>query len=294
MTCIKEDAMKRKKKNIRRFFSPVGIFCVIFILALMIFSLFPVSYAILGSLKTNKELVSGASFLPQEWHWENFQYVFNKLNFLLYTRNSILVCAICMVLSIVLSSMGGFCMARYDFPGKKLFQTVNYSLMFISLGTVVLFPIYKMLNAIGLTGNLMGLSLVLTGGQTTNIVLVTGFVNNLPKELDESAEIDGAKPFQIYWHVLLPLLKPIIATVGLFTFRGAWNDYLNSMVFTLGRKNLQTLSVAIVSLRYSANAAAEWHYMCAGAVISIVPILVIYFFCNKQLIGGLTSGAVKG
>lgn len=282
----------KKKKSLSYY---VGIlFMIVFLAALVVFTLFPVVYAVLGAFKTNFELVSGAGFWPKEWQWENITYALERMNFLQYTGNSMFLCIVCTVLSIIISSLGGYCLGRYDFPGKKIIMGVNYSLMFISLGSVVLFPIYNLMDSLGLTSTLIGLALVLTGGQSSNIVLVRGFVNNLPKELDESAAIDGATPFQIYSRIIFPLLRPILATVGVFTFRNVWNDYLTSMVFTIGQKELKTLTVATVALRYSANAAAEWHIMCAGVVISMVPILIVYVFANKQLISGLTAGAVKG
>ena len=282
----------KKKKSLSYY---VGIlFMIVFLAALVVFTLFPVVYAVLGAFKTNFELVSGAGFWPKECQWENITYALERMNFLQYTGNSMFLCIVCTVLSIIISSLGGYCLGRYDFPGKKIIMGVNYSLMFISLGSVVLFPIYNLMDSLGLTSTLIGLALVLTGGQSSNIVLVRGFVNNLPKELDESAAIDGATPFQIYSRIIFPLLRPILATVGVFTFRNVWNDYLTSMVFTIGQKELKTLTVATVALRYSANAAAEWHIMCAGVVISMVPILIVYVFANKQLISGLTAGAVKG
>lgn len=287
--------MGRKRKRRYKLGGFLGCLAAwMFLGALIIFTLFPVIYAVLGAFKTNFELVSGAGFFPKEWQWGNFAYAFERMNFFRYTLNSVFLCMVCTVLSILLSSLGGYCLGRYEFPGKKLIMTVNYSLMFISLGSVVLFPIYNLMDRLGLTSTLIGLALVLTGGQSSNIVLVRGFVNNLPRELDESAAIDGATPFQIYYRVVFPLLRPILATVGVFTFRNVWNDYLTSMVFTIGQKNLKTLTVATVALRYSANAAAEWHIMCAGVVISMVPILIVYILANKQLISGLTAGAVKG
>lgn len=282
----------KRKKSLSTYIGYLVAF--VFLAALIIFTLFPVIYAVLGAFKTNFELVSGAGFWPKEWQWQNITYALERMNFLQYTGNSMFLCIVCTVLSIIISSLGGYCLGRYDFPGKSIIMGVNYCLMFISLGSVVLFPIYNLMDKLGLTSTLIGLALVLTGGQSSNIVLVRGFVNNLPKELDESAAIDGATPFQIYSRIIFPLLRPILATVGVFTFRNVWNDYLTSMVFTIGQKELKTLTVATVSLRYSANAAAEWHIMCAGVVISMIPILIVYIFANKQLISGLTAGAVKG
>ena len=265
-----------------------------FVIALLIFTLYPVLYALLGSVKTNMELVLGETFMPSQWHFENYAYAFHKLNFFQYTLNSLILCGICTVLSILISSMAGYCMARHEFPFKKLLNSLYLALMFISLGSVSIYPVYILMNNIHMTNNLFGLALVITGGQAANIFLVRGFINTVPRELDESAFLDGCTPFGIYWRLMIPLIRPMIAVVGLFAFRNAWNDYITSMVFTIGKKAMQPLTVAVISLRYSANAAAEWHIMAAGASISLLPVLIVYAFTNKQFISGLTAGAIKG
>ena len=266
----------------------------VFLGIILLFTLYPVVYAVLGSLKTNMQLVLGDGFLPKTWEFSNYVYAFEKLNFFQYTYNSFVLCVMCTVLALVVSSMAGYCMARYEFPLKRVLNVLYLSLMFVSLGSVTIYPVYMMMNSMGLTNSLVGLALVITGGQATNIFLVRGFVRSVPVELDESAKLDGCGKFGIYWHIILPLIRPIIAVVGLFAFRNAWNDYITSMVFTIGKKTLQPLTVAVVSLRYSVNAAAEWHIMTAGATIAIIPILIVYVLTNKQFISGLTAGAVKG
>ena len=166
--------------------------------------------------------------------------------------------------------------------------------MFIALGSVTLYPIYDMLSKFGLNKSIIGLILALTGGQASNVLLVMGFVKSLPKELDEAAIIDGCSVYGIFFRVIMPLIKPILAVVALFTFRNSWNDYVTTMVMSISIPKLKTLTVAVVQLKYSMNAAAEWHIMLAGASIAIMPILIVYFFANKQFIAGLTAGAVKG
>jgi len=173
-------------------------------------------------------------------------------------------------------------------------MSLYLGLMFISLGAVSLYPQYMLMHKLGLTNSLVGLAIVLTGGQSANVFLIMGFTQSIPRELDESAYIDGCGPFRIYWSIILPLIKPILAVVALFTFRTAWNDYITSLVFTMSKPELKPLTVAVVALRYSVNAAAEWHIMAAGACIALVPILIVYAFANKQFIAGLTAGAVKG
>lgn len=266
----------------------------VFLIVMCVFTLYPVFYAVIGSFKTNAELTLGNSLFPEVWHYENYQYAFEKLDFGLYTLNSVVLAVLTVVLSVVTASMAGYVIGRREFIGKKLLSALYLGSMFISVGSVALYPLYKLLNSLGLTSNLMGLALILTGGQVSNIFLIAGFARSVPKELDDAATIDGAGVFRIYWQIIVPMIRPILGIVALFSFRTAWNEFITAQVFTMSNPNLKTLSVAVANLRYSSNAAAEWHIMAAGASIALIPILIVYLLANKQFIAGITAGAVKG
>ena len=260
----------------------------------VIFTLYPIIYTILGSLKTNAELTQGGSFFPSQWHFENYYKAFMEADFLQYTVNSIIVSLAVTLLAVSTCSLADFIMARRDFPGKKLLSAMYLSMMFVSLGSITLYPIYEMMHALNLHKTIIALIVALTGGQAANVFLVMGFTKAIPRELDEAAIIDGCSIYQVYYKIVLPLTKPILAVVALFAFRNAWNDYITGLVMTITAPALKTLTVAVVQLKYSVNAAAEWHIMLAGASIAIIPILIVYLFANKQFIAGLTAGAVKG
>ena len=266
----------------------------VFLIAMCVFTLYPVFYAVIGSFKTNAELTLGNSLFPEAWHYENYLYAFEKLDFGLYTLNSVVLALLTVVLSVVTASMAGYVIGRREFIGKKLLSALYLGSMFISVGSVALYPLYKLLNSWGLTSNLMGLALILTGGQVSNIFLIAGFARSVPKELDDAATIDGAGVFRIYWQIIVPMIRPILGIVALFSFRTARNEFITAQVFTMSNPNLKTLSVAVANLRYSSNAAAEWHIMAAGASIALIPILIVYLLANKQFIAGITAGAVKG
>lgn len=266
----------------------------IFLGIIIMFTVYPVIYTLIGSFKSNYDLTLGGSFFPRQWLTSNYATAFSSEKFGLYTFNSVIVAAVTMVLAMVTSSMAGYLFARHSFPGKGLIMGAYLAFMFVSLGAITLYPIYIMLKSVGLAKNLLGMALVMTGGQSANVFLITGFVKGIPKELDEAAYIDGYSFFRVYWHIILPLIKPIMGVVALFAFRAAWNDYLTPMVLSIGNPNLRTLTVAVVQLKYSANAAAEWSIMLAGASIALIPILIVYIFTNKQFIAGLTAGSVKG
>lgn len=266
----------------------------VFVVSMVVFTLYPILYTLLGAFKSNAELTLGNSFFPQEWHPENFYTAFVRSNFSQYFFNSAVISLTVMALAVLTTSLAGYVFARRDFVGKRFWLALYTALMFIALGSVTLYPTYTLLAKLKINKILLGLILALLGAQISNVMLVRGFINGIPKELDEAAIIDGCNPFQIYWRIIFPLIRPIVAVVALFSFRSAWNDYITTLVFSISMPSLRTLTVAVVQLRYSANAAAEWHIMLAGAAISIIPILIVYLFCHKQFIGGLTAGAVKG
>ena len=266
----------------------------VFVGSMCIFTLYPVVYTLLGSFKTNAELTLGGSFFPSQWQFSNYTYAFSKLNFGQYTINSIVLAVLTVAFTLITSSMAAYVIARRDFPGKKVLTTAYLLSMFVSVGSVALYPLYNLLHKLGLTNSMVGLALQLTGGQAANIFMISGFVRNVPKELDEAAYIDGAGIFRVFYTIIVPAIKPILGVVALFAFRTAWNEFVTTQVFTMSNTSLRTLSVAVANLRYSANAAAEWHLMTAGASIALIPMLIVYLLANRQFITGLTAGAVKG
>ena len=290
----KENRMPRKHRHISGADAAAGIGKWIFIGIMVVFTLYPILYTILGAFKTNAELTQGGHFLPSEWHFENFYQAFVEADFIRYTGNSILVSTAVTLLAVVTCSMAGFILARRTFFGKKLLLSLYTAMMFVSLGSVTLYPIYELLQGLKINKSLVGLVIALTGGQAANVFLVMGFTRSIPKELDEAAIMDGCSLYGVYRRIVVPLSKPILAVVALFAFRNSWNDYITSLIMTIAVPRLQTLTVAVVQLKYSVNAAAECHIMLAGASIAILPILLVYTLAHRQFIAGLTAGAVKG
>jgi ABC-type glycerol-3-phosphate transport system permease component len=270
------------------------LFCYLFVFLLVVYTVYPIVYTLLGSVKTNAELTQGGTFLPKTWHFENYRKALLEGNFLRYGFNSLVVSLSVLIIAVVTTSLAGYTFARKQFYGKRLIMGLYLALVFISMGSVTLFPTYRILLFLHLNRSLAGLILALVGGQVTNVLLVMGFVRTIPMELDEAATIDGCSPYRIFFSIILPLLKPILAVVALFSFRASWNDYLVSFIISIFTPSIKTLTVAVVQLKYAVNAAAEWHIMLAGASLSILPILVLYAFANRQFISGLTAGAVKG
>jgi multiple sugar transport system permease protein len=167
--------------------------------------------------------------------------------------------------------------------------------MFVSLGSLTLYPLLMISKVAGLNRSLWGVIIIrIFATNTTNLFIARTYIESIPNEIDQAAKIDGCSFFQIFRHIIAPLCVPIVATVGILTFRSAWNDYLLPMVFTISSPNRMPLVVGVINLKNSGEAASSWNLMLAGTAISLVPMIVIYIAFNRYFIEGLTSGSVKG
>ncbi|UKS27012.1 carbohydrate ABC transporter permease [Paenibacillus sp. HWE-109] len=265
----------------------------IFLLVIAFFTLFPIVMAILGSFKTNAELTTGATLLPAVWKFSNYATAWKQANFARFTWNSLFISTIVTIGTLLVATMSAYAVDRTKFPGKRFYVALQASTMFISIGAVVLRPQFDLMVKLGLNKSLWGVIFILISAHATVYFMLIGFFKAIPKDLDEAAYIDGCNFYTVYWRIILPLLSPALGVTALFTFRGAWNEYILPLVFTMTNPKLQTLTVGLANLRYGIGAAAESHLMMAGACLSFLPILVVYVLANKSFIQ-VTAGSVKG
>jgi ABC-type glycerol-3-phosphate transport system permease component len=265
----------------------------VFLLSIAFFTLFPIVMAVLGSFKTNAELTSGATLLPSVWKFSNYATAWKQANFARFTWNSLFVSTAVTIGTLLVASMSAYAVDRTRFPGKKLYVALQASTMFISIGAVVLRPQFDLMVKLGLNKSLWGVVIILISAHATVYFMLIGFFKAIPKDLDEAAYIDGCNFYTVYWRIILPLLRPALGVTALFTFRGAWNEYILPLVFTMTNPKLQTLTVGLANLRYGIGAAAETQLMMAGACLSFLPILAVYIAANKSFMQ-VTAGAVKG
>lgn len=268
----------------------------LFMLFIALLTVYPVIYVVLGSFKKNSELlVGGVNIFPETFIIDNYIEAWNQADFATYTGNSIYLAVGVMLLSLLLSSMAGYVFARKQFRGKELIYGLFVAFMFINVGSVSLRPLFELAIKLHMNTSLFSVTLISAGGgQATYIFLVRGYMNSIPKELDEAAKIDGCTFFQTFYKVMLPVLKPILATVALLSFRGGWNEYILPLVFTMTNAQKRPLTVGVNMLKNAGDGAAAWNIMFAGATIAIVPILLIYICASRYFIEGLTAGSVKG
>ncbi|MBD2867218.1 carbohydrate ABC transporter permease [Paenibacillus arenilitoris] len=277
--------------NLSRLFARLPAWLLL--LAVSALMLFPIVVAFLGSFKSNLELTTGATFFPESWQFRNYVQAWTQADFASFTFNSVFVAVFVTVGTLLVSAMAAYAVDRVPFKGKKLFIFMQSFTLFISIGAVVLRPQFDLMVNIGLQKSLWGVIIILISAHATAFFMVIGFFRGIPKDLDEAALIDGCNFYSIFWRIILPLLRPALAVVALFTFRGAWNEYILPLVFSMSRPDMQTLPVGLASLRYGAGAAVENQLMLAGACISILPLLIVYLFANRSFMQ-VTVGSVKG
>ena len=265
----------------------------VFLSVIALIILFPVIIALLGSFKTNAELTTGATIFPSSWKFSNYAEAWVGANFARYTWNSLFVGITTTLGTLIIASMAAVAVDRLEFVGKRFFIAIQAATMFISIGAVVLRPQFELMIKLNLYSSLWGVILILISSHASVFFILLSFMKAIPRELDEAAKIDGASFFKTYYRILLPLLTPGLGVVALFTFRGAWNEYILPQVFTMNQPNLQTLTVGLASLRHGVSAAAQTHIMMAGACLSIIPLLVVYVFTNKSFMQ-MNVGSVKG
>lgn len=255
--------------------------------------LFPVVVTFLGSFMTNAEISAGGRLFPSDWQFGNYREAWVQANFSRFTWNSVFLSTATTVGTLIVASMAAYVVDRFKFPGKALFVGLQASTMFISIGAVVLRPQFQLMVELHLHTTLWGVILILISSHAYIFFILLSFLSGISRELDEAARIDGCSNAGIYWKIVLPLLRPALGVGALFTFCGAWNEYLRPLVFTLNNPELQTLTVGLSYLRYGASAAVQTHYMLAGACLSILPLLVVYLVANKSFMQ-MTAGSLKG
>jgi multiple sugar transport system permease protein len=278
----------------RRFVLITVIYAVLIVV--FVVSMFPVFYTFMASFKSNKEiLTSGNRVIPDRFVVENYVDAWRLANFKRFTFNSVFMSVFIVAGDIIVSIVCGYVFARGHFRGKQFIYYFFLSSMFVSLGSLTLYPLLVITKLVNLNRSLWGVIIIrVFAVNVTNVFISRGFIESIPKEIDEAAKVDGSSFFQIFIHVITPLCTPIIATVGILTFRNSWNDYLLPMVFTLSNPDRMPLVVGVVNLKSSGQAASSWNLMLAGTAISMVPMILIYAIFNRYFIDGLTSGSIKG
>jgi len=279
---------------LRKFFPKFLIY--LFLSIMVVIALFPIVYIFLSSFKTNQEImIGGPRIIPTVWQFHNYVRAWEIADFRRYTYNSLYLAFFIVIGCILTATTAGYVFSRGKTKLTRIIYYMVLSSLFVSIGTLSLYPQLTLAKSFGLSSSLWGVIIIrVFGMNVTQVFLSTSFINQIPKELDESAKIDGCGFFKTFTVIIMPLLKPLIATVGLISFRLAWNDYLLPFVFTISKPQRMPLTVGVVNLKASGYAASSWDLALAGISISLVPMLIVYLILNRFFISGLTEGSIKG
>lgn len=274
-----------------------GFFIHSTLIVVSLLSIFPFLWLLSTAMKGNTENIFQYPpvFFPESPTLENFKGVWNQIPFMLYFFNSMVVAGFTVLLNLILSALAAYPLARMDFKGKKTVFYATLATIMIPFQAIML-PVYLIvlkLNMVDSVNSIMGyLGLILPFAVNAfGIFLMRQAFLAIPKEMEEAAFVDGCNVFQIWWKVLLPMVKPTLAVLAIFTFIGSWGEFLwPSIVLT--KKALYTLPVGVNDLQgmFSAN----WRFIAAGSIISTIPILVFFIAMQRYFISGENDGAVKG
>jgi len=264
----------------------------IFLAAIVFYTVFPFYWAIVSSLKSGSELFK-IEFWPSQPAWDNYVAVFREQPFGRNILNSVFVAVSTVLLSLSLAVAAAYALGRIQFRGRTL-------LLFVVLG-VSMFPqiavlsgMFELIRAMGLYNNLLALTLsYMIFTLPFTVWVLTTFMRELPKELEEAAIVDGAKPYTIVTKVFMPLMGPALATTGLLAFIAAWNEFLFALTFTLSSE-MRTVPVAIALISGASSFELPWGNIMAASVIVTVPLIILVLIFQRRIVSGLTAGAVKG
>lgn len=264
--------------------------CSILLILYSFITIFVVAVTVMDSLKTKGDLVTNFVGLPKAISFAAYASVLIEEDFLLYFKNSLVLTVCGTVGCILLSSMAAYGIARYQFKGKGVL--IGYFMIGMMVPVQVsILPLFIILRNLGLLNKLLGLILVYISGISMSCLIFQKFFRTIPAALEESARLDGCSDLKVFFKIILPITKPVIFTMALITAIGEWNDFYLPMVL-LGKKEVTTLTLAI--FRYVGQFTKYMSESMAAVVITLIPIVAIYFAFSSQIVEGLTGGAVKG
>ena len=293
----------RTSQNFQRRFSLTAR--LIIALALIFFAIFPVLWIISASFSSTQSL-STQTLIPDRFSLVNYQrlfgldptYRFGDLVFQKWIFNSVKIATISTVLSLGITTMAAYAFSRMRFKGRVamlkailLIQVFPNLLALVAI-YVLIFQFGELIPVIGLNTH-AGLIMVYLGGSMgMNIWLMKGYLDTIPRDIDESGMVDGASHFQIFWSLILPLLRPILVVIGILSFIGTYGDFVLARIL-LTDVNKYTLMVGL-QIFTAGQFDQKWGVFAAGALLGALPIMTIYLILQDQIVGGLTVGAVKG
>jgi len=281
---LNKRSLNKKRRNLGDYF----IYAVVVLGAFTM--VLPFLWMVSTSLKSGAEVLAiPPTWIPHPVRWVNYVHTWNFLPFGRLFTNSLKISGLHVFGALLSSSLAAYGFARFRFPGRDFIFLLMLGTMMIPMAVtlVPVFILYRMLNWVN-----THLPLIIPGffGTPFGIFLLRQFFLTIPNEIEDAAKIDGANPFVIYWKIMLPLIKPALATLGVFTFMWSWNDFLGPIVYISSlNKTTVTAGLSFFLSMYE----AQYSYLMAGSTLSIIPMLLVYFFAQRYFVAGITLTGLK-
>lgn len=256
---------------------------------------FPLYMAVIIAFKQPSEMtnsIAGALAPPVQWSFANFAEAMRVTDFWHSLANSILITGMTIILTILIHSMAGYAIGR-SMAKKKKYKMLYYYIvsgMFVPFA-ILMMPLVKQTAQMGLDNRFGVIILYLVFYMPINVMLYAGYLKNIPLAMEEAAEMDGATTWKAYWKIIFPMMKPMHATVAILTALGTWNDVMTPLVIMSG-SGQNTLPLA--QLNFQSQFGTNYNLAFASYLLALLPILIFYIICQKQILSGVANGAVKG
>ena len=257
--------------------------------------LFPLYMTIIIAFKNPSEMtndVAGALAFPSSWKLDNFKEAMEVTDFWHTLGNSLLITIATIVLALLIHSLAGYVIGR-NMARKKGYRFIYFYIvsgMFVPFA-ILMMPLVKETAILGLDNRLGVILLYLVFNMPINVMLYSGYLKNIPLAMEEAAEIDGASAWKTYWTVIFPMMKPMHATVAVLTALGTWNDVMTPLVIMSGTKGT---TLPLAQLNFQTQFGTNYNLAFASYLLALIPILIFYVICQKQILNGVANGAVKG
>lgn len=250
----------------------------------------PLLIMLMNSVKTVKDIFTRPYGLPATFEWMNYVKAWQQAHFATYVKNSLFVSVTTVVSVLLVASMAAYVLSRFKFRGVVILQGLFLVGLMLPIRLAII-PLFLLMRDLKLINTHAALILIYTASALPfAIFLLTTFMRNVPRELEEAAVVEGAGWFTIYARIVVPLVRPAMATVAIFNFMGTWNDYFFPLIF-LKKKALMTIPVGIGT--FFGEYGNQWHLLFAGLSISMIPVILVFLAMSRQFIAGLTAGALK-
>ncbi|MCC6446203.1 MAG: carbohydrate ABC transporter permease [Armatimonadetes bacterium] len=256
-----------------------------------IFFFLPFYWLVSTSLKTDTQVFAQPPvWIPHPLVWENYPKALNYIPFLNYLKNTLFICIVSVAGTLLSCSLVAYSLSRIRWPGRDIVFIVLIATLMLP-GQVTMIPVFSIFKWLGWIDTFLPLTVPAFMGNAFFIFLLRQFFMTIPLELSDAGRIDGCSELGLYWRLLLPLAKPALATVALFTFMGAWNDFMGPLIY-LNDETKYTLSQGLQ--QFVSQHGAEWSMLMAASTVMVVPIIVLFFFTQRTFIQGITLTGIKG